>query len=110
MRTYHTHCSEPSLRHPGRVIPAAPLQSLPAAAYADDLRSDRVLFVLAAGTLRVDPPGVTPPSALVKGSAPDVMLWLWNRDRQGARTLGEDAAISLLRKVVDAVLDNRVAD
>jgi uncharacterized protein (TIGR03083 family) len=68
------------------------------------------LVRMAAGTLRVDAPGVTPPSALVEGSAPDVLLWLWNRDRQGLRTLGEDAAITLLRKVVDAVLGNRVAD
>ena len=65
---------------------------------------------MAAGTLRVDAPELTPPSALVEGSAPDVLLWLWNRDRQGVRTLGEDAAITLLRKVVDAVLGNRVAD
>jgi hypothetical protein len=68
------------------------------------------LVRMAAGTLRVDAPGVTPPSALVEGSAPDVLLWLWNRDRQQVSTSGERAAITLLRTVVDAVLGNRVTD
>jgi uncharacterized protein (TIGR03083 family) len=68
------------------------------------------LVRMAAGTLRVDAPGVTSPSALVEASAPDVLLWLWNRDGRQVSASGDRAAITLLRTVVDAVLGNRVTD
>jgi uncharacterized protein (TIGR03083 family) len=68
------------------------------------------LIRMAQGILRVGEPGVTSATALIEGSAPDVLLWLWNRGDQNLRISGEQTAVTLLRKVVDAVLGARVAD
>jgi uncharacterized protein (TIGR03083 family) len=67
------------------------------------------LVRMAAGSMRVDEPGVTSATASIEGSAPDVLLWLWNRDDQNIMTDGNDAAVALLRNVVDTVLGARVA-
>lgn len=40
------------------------------------------------------------PDATVEGSAPDVLLWLWNRRREGTATSGDEETIELLGKVL----------
>jgi uncharacterized protein (TIGR03083 family) len=68
------------------------------------------LVRLADGSLQVDAPVVGSPDATVRGPAPDVLLWLWNRSSENVTTAGDDEAIALLRKVVAAVLGNRSED
>ena len=51
------------------------------------------------------------PDASVRGLAPEVLLWLWNRGGENVTTtIGDDDTIALLRTVVAAVLGNRSED
>ncbi len=68
------------------------------------------LVRLADGSLQVDAPVVGSPDATVQGPALDVLLWLWNRSSENVTTTGDDETITLLRKVVAAVLGNRSED
>jgi len=68
------------------------------------------LVGLTAGGVHVDGPGGGSPAATVRGLAPEVLLWLWNRGGENVTTIGDDDTIALLRKVVAAVLGNRSED
>jgi len=68
------------------------------------------LVSLTAGGVQVDGPGGGSPDAVVRGLAPEVLLWLWNRGGENVTTIGLDDTIALLRKVVAAVLGNRSED
>ncbi len=58
----------------------------------------------------MDGPGGGSPDATVRGLAPQVLLWLWNRGGENVTTMGDDDTIALPRKVVAAVLGNRSED
>ncbi|MGO8875210.1 MAG: maleylpyruvate isomerase N-terminal domain-containing protein [Acidimicrobiales bacterium] len=58
------------------------------------------LLHLGSNGVRVEAPNVDRPDATVKGSAPDVLLWLWNRRREGTATAGDEETIELLGKVL----------
>ncbi len=68
------------------------------------------LVTLTAGGVHVDGPGGGSPDATVRGLAPQVLLWLWNRGGENVTTMGDDDTIALPRKVVAAVLGNRSED
>jgi uncharacterized protein (TIGR03083 family) len=60
--------------------------------------------------VRVDEFAADSADATIRGAAPDVLLWLWNRSSDGVTTAGDAEAVSLLRRTVTAVLGNRSAD
>jgi uncharacterized protein (TIGR03083 family) len=58
------------------------------------------LVRLTAGRVRVDRGPGADPDGSIRGPAPDLLLWLWGRGGDAARTSGDEEAIALFRKIL----------
>jgi uncharacterized protein (TIGR03083 family) len=52
--------------------------------------------------VQVTEPGDDTPGAAIGGSAPELLLWLWNRGGEHVTTTGDDGLVRLLRDVLAA--------